>query len=123
LRGRFIDLFDSKQIPTVNPELPPASRKLLVDLAVAERDGKPRIVAAACRIRDVVTTGRKLSFGADGIADTTAVVTIYLPKKPGEVRLGGKAMDKGQYHYENHLLHIEFLNSTDEIPVEIDLAG
>jgi len=123
VKGRFIDLFDSKQTPIVNPELPPNSRKLLVDLAVAERDGKPRIVAAACRIRDVVATGRKLSFGADGIADTTAVVTIYLPKKPGEVRLGGKAMNKGQYRYENHLLHIEFPNSTDGIPVEVDLAG
>jgi hypothetical protein len=122
LRGRFIDLFDSKQRTTLNPELPPNSRKLLVDLIAAERDGKPRILAAACRIKNVIATERKLSFGADGIADTTAVVTIFFPKQPGKVRLSGKPMDKGQYHYEDHLLRIEFPNSTDEIPVEIDLA-
>jgi hypothetical protein len=123
LRGRFIDLFDSKQAPIVNPEIFPKSRKLLVDLTVAERNGKPHILAAACRIKDVTTSDRALSFHADGIADTTAVVTIFLPKKPGMVRLGGKVMNKGQYHYENHLLHVEFPNSTDEIPVEIDLKG
>jgi hypothetical protein len=80
-------------------------------------------VAAACRIKEVKTSDRMLSFHADGISDTTAVVTIFLPKTPGEVRLGGKAMDKGKYHYENHLLRVEFPNSTDEIPVEIDLKG
>jgi len=123
LRGRFIDLFDSKQVPIMNPKLLPDSRKLLVDLAFAEQDGKPRIVAAACRIKDVTSTDRMLSFHADGIADTAAVVTIFLPGKPGEVRLGGKAMEKGQYHYEDHLLRIEFQNSTDGMPVEIDLKG
>jgi hypothetical protein len=121
LRGRYINLFDSKQTPTLNPELLPNSRKLLVDLAVVERDGKPRIVAAACRIKNVTSTNRMLSFHADGVADSTAVVTVFLPNKPGEVRLGGKAMDKGQYHYEDHLLRVEFPNSTDEVSVEIDL--
>ena len=121
LRGRYINLFDSKQTPTLNPELLPNSRKLLVDLAVVERDGKPRIVAAACRIKNVTSTNRMLSFHADGVADSTAVVTVFLPNKPGEVRLGGKAMDKRQYHYEDHLLRVEFPNSTDEVSVEIDL--
>jgi hypothetical protein len=123
LRGHFIDLFDSKQTPIVNPEILPKSRKLLVDLAVAERDGKPRIVAAACRIKDVTTSDRMLSFHADGIADTMAVVTIFLPKKPEVIRLNGKVMNTRQYHYEDHLLHVEFPNSTDENSVEIDLKG
>jgi hypothetical protein len=123
LRGRFIDLFDPKQTTTVNPEITPNSRRLLVDVAVSARDGKPRVVAAACRIKNVATSDRRLSFRVDGIADTTAVVTIFLPKEPGQVRLGGKTMDKGQYHYEDHLLRLEFENSTDEIPVEIDLAA
>lgn len=123
LRGRFIDLFDSTQSSVVNPELAPNSRKLMIDLAVAEKDGKPRIVAAACRVKDVTTTLHALSFHADGIADTHAVVTIFLPQQPVRVKLGGKAMDKGQYHYENHLLRVEFQNSTEEIPVEVDLAG
>ncbi len=122
LRGRFIDLFDPDQTTTVNPELPPNSRKLLVDLGVAERDGKPRILAAACRIQNVTTTDRTLSFHADGIADTNAVVTIFLPKQPGQVKLAGKALDKGQYHYEDHLLRVQFPNSTDGVPVEIDLS-
>jgi hypothetical protein len=123
LQGRFIELFDSKQRTTLNPELPPDSRKLLVDLSVAERDGKPRILAAACRIKNVTTTDRRLSFHADGIADTAAVVTIFLPKKPEQVRLGGQTMDKEKYHYEDHLLRVEFPNSTDEIQIEIDMAG
>jgi hypothetical protein len=123
LHGRFIDLFDSKQKTVSNPELPPNSRRLLVDLSVAERNGKPRIVAAACRIRDITATKRTLNFRADGIADTMAVVTVFLPKEPSQVRIDGKPIDKKQYRYDDHLLRIEFPNSTDQIPLKIDLAG
>jgi hypothetical protein len=123
LRGRYINLFDSKQTPITDPEILPNSRKLLVDLSAAERSGKPRIVAAACRIKDVTTNNQIFSFHANGIADTMAVVTIFLPKKPGVVKLGDKVMGKAQYHYKNHLLHVEFPNLTDEISVKIDLKG
>jgi len=123
LHGRFIDLFDSDQRTVVNPELSPNSRKLLVDLSSAERNGKPRIVAAACRVQDVKTSNRVLSFHTNGVDDTKAVVSIFLPRHPVQVKISGKAIDKKQYHYENHLLRLEFQNSTNEIPIEIYFAG
>jgi len=121
LHGRFIDLFDSEQSVKVNPEVREGERMLLVDLADAERSGKPRILAAACRITDEVNSAQRLSFHADGIAQTSAVVTVYLPRAPKQVKLGGSVATPDQYRYENHLLHIKFNNSIDGILVELDL--
>ncbi len=121
LHGRFIDLFDAEQSVKIDPVVREGERMLLVDLAGAERSGKPRILAAACRVTDEVNNAQKLSFRTSGIAQTRGVVTIYLPKSPKQVKLGGTVVAPGQYRYENHLLRIEFDNAVDAIPVEIDL--
>jgi hypothetical protein len=122
LRGHFIDLFDPQQKVVTDPQVAANARKLFVDVSVAQQDGKPRIIAAACRIKDVINQDGKLTLKADGISDTKAEMTVFLAKQPKTVKLGGKAIESSQYHYQDHLLRLEFQNSIDPVDFEIDLS-
>lgn len=119
LQGRYLDLFDAQQQVVTSVTLGPSSRKFLIDLDVSKRDSKPRVIAAACRIRDEQVTTQKLSFKADGIGDTNAVVSIALAKAPKQVLINGKAVAKDQYSYSNGILKLQFANSIEAVPVEV----
>ena len=121
LHGRFVDLFDADQNVKIDPMVKPGDRMLLVDLASAEAKQKPLILAAACRVTHEEQSVAQLSFRVSGIAKTHGVVTLYLPKAPAAIRLGGATLAPEKYRYANHLLHVEFENSVEELPLTIDL--
>jgi hypothetical protein len=117
LPGRYLSLFD-KDVPTVkNYQLAPGSRALLIDL-----DSSPEavVIAAACRVRDEEVTAQSIKFGADGIADSNAVVCIQLPKAPKSVKADGVAMDSAAFAFEDGILRIRFPNRVDPVRIEIE---
>jgi hypothetical protein len=118
LRGRFVNLFDP-ELPVVETvALAPGGRVLLLDLAAVKTAG-PKVVAAACRVRDERVEGRTLRFGASGIGDTNAVVRITARSAPEEVLLAGKPAEKSQYDFSDGTLRLRFPNSVEPIEVEV----
>lgn len=61
--------------------LPAGARAVFLDLD-AIGGGQPRVLVAACRVRDERFDGKALRFRAEGIADTQAVVRIAASAKP-----------------------------------------
>ena len=118
LRGSYVDLFDANLPLISQAALTPGRRMLLVDLGKFRRD-MPRVVAAACRIRDEKRTRRELSFRADGIAATEAVVRIVSPRAPQRVEVDGRMLPRNTYDYAEGTLRIRFLNSPDGVPVKL----
>lgn len=119
LQGRFINLFDPQQTVLTSVTLEPNVRALLVDLDAEKTKKTPRIVAAACRVRDEHESGNKLTFVTDGIADTNAVVSIATSKGPQQIQIGGKILSSNQYSYSEGILKLQFTNSIDQTPVEV----
>ncbi len=122
LRGHFINLFDAQQAVLTSVTLEPNIRTLLIDLDTHKIAPTPRIIAAACRVRDEQSDPNKLTFKADGIADTDAVVSIATSKTPKQIQMNGKIVAQDQYHYADGILRLQFPNSTEAIPVEILFA-
>jgi hypothetical protein len=118
LHGRFVDLFDADLAVRSSVTLAPGTRDLLVDLAY-NATPTPRVVAAACEVRDVRSTPRELTFTATGIADTTAAIRIEARRKPISVSIAGRALAPGDYAIGDGTLLIHFANSVDPIPIEI----
>jgi hypothetical protein len=118
LHGRFIDLFDADLPILTSATLAPGRRALLFDLDAVKPD-VPKIVAAACRVRDENADAHSLQFQAEGIANTRAVVRIVSRSAPSEVRIDGKPADAASYDYANGTLRLRFENSVELIPIEI----
>jgi hypothetical protein len=118
LRGRYINLFDA-QLPIVsNVTVAPGARMLLLDLNKIQA-AAPKVVAAACRVRDEKADADSLEFRADGIGDTNAVVQIASRTAPVEVLVGGQPLDHSQYDYQAGLLRLGFPNAVEPIPIRI----
>ncbi len=114
LTGRFINLFDPT-LPLVNEvEVAPGKRFLLVDVGVA---GKAEgVIAAACRVREQKVTPDAVTFKADGIARTKAVVCIALSAKPRSITVDG---EDAQSKFAEGVLWLHFENSVKGRAVEI----
>lgn len=110
LRGRFLNLFDNTLAPLSQVSLEPGQRVLLLDLNQFPTR-TPRIVAAACRVRDTQVTRRQVSFHADGIAATQGVVCLTLPRAPQQVEVNGQALPTTSYDYTDNILRVRFANS------------
>jgi hypothetical protein len=119
LHGHFIDLFDARLPALTSVTLGPNVRSLLIDLDFRKHDRMPRVVAAACRVRDERASIHKLSFQTDGIADTNAVVSIATSRKPKEITIGRKIASREQYDFSAGILQLKFNNSPDGVPVEV----
>lgn len=118
LHGSYVDLFDANLPIISQAALTTGRRMLLVDLRKFRRD-TPGVVAAACRVRDEKRTRRELSFRADGITATEAVVRIVLPRAPQRVEVNGRMLPQNAYDYAEGTLRIRFPNSPDGVPVKL----
>jgi len=119
LHGRFVDLFDENVPVRTSITLTPGTRDVLYDLSYDPEHTGPRIVAAACRISGEQYAGRRLSFKADGIADTNAVVRIQSRRKPVSVSIGGKTLAPADYEVDGDTVLLRFANSVEPVPVEL----
>lgn len=116
LKGRYISLFDLG-LPTVtNYTLSGGSRALLIDL---DASSMTCVVAAACRISDETLTDATLSFKADGLEGSDAIVCVRLPAAPKDVTIDGIALDAKSYSYNDGILRIRFENKADPKQVEV----
>jgi hypothetical protein len=121
LHGRYLNLFDPELAVLNTVTVAPRSRLLLLDLNSVKSDG-PRVVAAACRVRDEKGDGRKLQFKANGIGGTNAIVQIAAHRTPVEVLVDGKPLDASKYDYSGGLLRMRFPNSVEPVTVNVLFA-
>ncbi len=123
LRGNFVDLFDGELPLVTEHAVTPGNRALLLDLDRAKQSGAaPRVVAASARIRDEKAIGERLSFRAEGIAESKGVALILCPQKPAAVEIAGQPAPEDAIHFENGTLRIRFPNSPDGVPVEVSFG-
>jgi hypothetical protein len=77
------------------------------------------VVAAACAVRGINATQHQLSFTAEGIADTDAVIRVQSPRKPRRVTIGGKELAAGEFTSDGDTILLHFANSVDPVAIEI----
>jgi hypothetical protein len=118
LHGRFVDLFDADLPVRSSVTLTPGTRDLLVDLDYHATPA-PRVVAAACEVRDVRSIPRELTFTATGIADTIAAIRIQARRRPVSVSIAGHALTPGDYAIEDSSILLHFANSIDPVAIDI----
>ena len=118
LRGRFIDLFDAALPVLHEVEIAPGNRFLLYDLDAAG-NAMPRVVAAACRVRNERASGGALTFEADGVADSQAVVRCAVKSAPAQVAIDGKPATDAVYDAASGTLLLRFANTTSPKLVEV----
>lgn len=120
LKGRFINLFDPNLPILRNVKVGTNTRLFLVDLDTQPRSAPMNVVAASCRVRDEQASQNRLTFHADGVADTEAFVRIQTPRGVNQVLVNGTAQPKESYREESGTLLIHFPNSTAPVLVEVD---
>jgi hypothetical protein len=118
LRGSYINLFDPELSIVSDVTVAPGVRMLLLDVN-GIRAAAPKVIAAACRVRDEKADGNSLQFQADGIGDTNAAVRIAAPAAPAQVLVGGNPLDASQYDYQAGLLRLRFPNAVEPVQVKV----
>lgn len=117
LDGRFVPLFDP-ELPVVNAvRLAPGGRAVLIDLdRVLKEEG---VVAAACRVRNEAIAEGAVTFDADGLEGSRAVVCVKLAAGPSAVTVDDEPLPTADYEFADGLLRLRFLNSADPRSVKI----
>jgi len=117
LRGRYLNLFDPNLTLLESVTISPGVRMLLVDLD--KFHGGPKVVAAACRVREERVVDNLLRFRAEGIADTNAVVGIATRAAPAEILIDDKPLAASQYDFAQQFLRVRFKNSVEPVAMEV----
>ena len=118
LAGRFIPLFDAALPVVTSVTVAPGSRALLVDLDRTDRE--VGVVAAACRARDERVTDAAVSFTADGLEGSPAVVVLKLPAAPKGVTADGAALPADAVDYADGILHVRFTNRAEPVKIVVE---
>jgi hypothetical protein len=118
LHGRYLNLFEPSLAVHDDVQISPGSRMLLLDLGSRKASG-PKVVAAACRVRNEQTEGQKLRFQVDGIGDTNSIVAITARTAATTVLAGGKPLDPSQYDFAQGVVHVRFPNSVEPQMIEV----
>ncbi len=112
LDGHFVDLFDSELRVQTKISIIPGSREFLVDLDALPNQPE-HLIASACRALFKRETSHEISFTANGIGDTPAIMLLKLPESPDTVTLDGKRIEDFSYSPEEKLLWIRFENTAE----------
>ena len=118
LHGQFIDLFDANLPILHDVRIAPGKRFLLYDLDIAG-DAAPHIVAAACRVRNERASEKSLTFQADGVAESQAVVRCAVKSAPVQVSIDGKPVGDTVYDAASRTLLLRFPNTVSPTLVEV----
>lgn len=117
LRGKFIPLFDPA-LPVIEAHrVTPGSRGLLVDLERMKKE--IGVVAAACRAREEQITEEAVSFQADGLEGSPAVVCLKLPSAPSGVTVDGEPLSADAWDYAEGIARIRFTNHAQPVQVVV----
>ncbi len=109
LHGRFVNLFDSELRVQNDISIAPGSRWFLLDLD-AVRNGRPRLLASACKALLKAQKDDQISFVVQGVGETPAIMLLESGKAPRAVTLDGKTVTTFEHSTKERLLWIRFEN-------------
>jgi hypothetical protein len=118
LHGRYLNLFEPSLAVHGDISISPGSRMLLLDLDSVHASA-PKVVAAACRVRNQIADGETLRFQADGIGDTNSIIAIAARTAPVTVLAGGKPLEPSQYDFASGVVHLRFPNQVEPETIEV----
>jgi hypothetical protein len=92
LSGTYVNLYDSKLVVHIDPEITPGTRSLWVDVERAN-PGHAWILAASGRVDDEQYTDTTLECTVSGAAQTIMVLRALLPRSPRSVTVQNHSQD------------------------------
>lgn len=116
--GDLINLFDAELTESDQVTIKPGTRALLLDVNYF-KSSTPRILAASAKIKDEHASSDRLTFQAEGIDQTQAVVRILSAKPAREITVDGKALDASQYQHRGRSLLLRFFNTATPQTIEV----
>jgi hypothetical protein len=116
--GDLINLFDADLSETSEVMVQPGTRALLLD-ANYFKASTPRVLAASAKITGEHASADTLTFQAEGIDQTTAVIRILSTKPPREITVDGKPMDAGHYQQAARTLLLHFVNTATPQQIQV----
>jgi hypothetical protein len=122
LKGRYVNLFDANLAVLSQVNISSNARVLLIDLDKLEASNQPRVIAASCHVTNEAAESNRLTFDAEGIADTNAVVRIETARKPSQVLIGGVPLGANDFDTSLGTVLIHFPNVTSPVRIEVLFA-
>ena len=118
LKGSFIDLFDPS-LPILDEKVvQPSEQTFLYDLDKVADKTSPKVLAAASRQYEEVTTPNSYSFTSKSPAHTSNVMRILLPKTP--VKVQTSVASSSTWDEESQTLILGFENDPEGVQVRIE---
>jgi len=119
IRGDLINLFDANLAESKSVLVKPGTRALLLDVNYFHSSA-PRILAASAKIADEHVVGNALTFRAEGIADTEAVVRILCAKAPRSLTINNEPVPSSEYQHSGRTLLVHFTNTATPQQIRVE---
>jgi hypothetical protein len=116
--GDLINLFDADLFESSEVAVQPGTRALLLDVNYF-KVSTPRVLAASAKIIGEHGSAGSLTFQAEGIDQTNAVIRILASKPPREINVDGKPLDKSQYEQSGRTLLLHFVNTATPQQIQV----
>jgi hypothetical protein len=111
LKGRFINLFDSRLAVQTSIQLDANSHFMLRDLE-ADRGQGPEVLESACKALVLKKESKLISMAVEGVGDTPAVVLLRSSRPPRSITLDKDAISDFDYSAKDGLLWVRFTNES-----------
>ena len=111
LKGRFIDLFDSKLAVQTSIRLDANSHFMLRDLD-ADRARGPEVLESACKALVLKKESKFISMAVEGVGDTPGVVLLRSSRPARSITLDKDAVTDFDYSAKDGLLWVRFTNES-----------
>lgn len=123
IKGKFIDLFDP-EIPVLDEkQVMPGEQAFLFNIGSVKNRKAPQVLATAARVYEEKTTGNSYSFVAKSPLNTTNVMRVLLPKKPGKIEVAdpeGKHLQaETSWDESSNTSFLSFENYPDGVRVKL----
>jgi hypothetical protein len=83
------------------------------------KSSTPRVLAASAKITGEHASAGSLTFQAEGIDQTNAVVRVLSTKPPREITVDGKPLDNNQYRQSGRTLLLHFVNTASPQQIQV----
>ncbi len=111
LKGRFINLFDSKLVVQTSIQLDANSHFMLRDLD-ADRAHGPEVLESACKALVLKKESKLISMAVEGVGETPAVVLLRSSRPPRTITLDKETISDFDYSAKDELLWVRFINES-----------
>jgi len=111
LKGRFIDLFDSKLAVQTSIRLDANNHFMLRDLDTDRAHG-PELLESACKSLVLKKESKLISMAVEGVGDPPAVVLLRSSRPPVSITLDKETVSDFDYSKKDGLLWVRFTNES-----------